>query len=718
MSTKDVLRNSGAYSIWGRIKSQPDLFFGVILICILMVILVPLAPVLVDALLIINITISLLVLMRAASVTRPLDFSVFPSLLLVVTFARLSLNIATTRLILGNAAEGPLAAGKVVQTFGSFVGGDNLVVGFVIFTVIVLVQFVVITRGATRVSEVAARFQLDAMPGKQMSIDGDLAAGLIDQESASERRQEVGREADFYGSMDGASKFVRGDAVAGIVIMLVNIIGGLGIGMIYHGMSAAGALEVFGRLTIGDGLVSQVPALMVSIAAALLVTRSASSEQLSVDLGRQVFSSDWILFTAAIFLWLLLPSGLPVPMLLMTSAACGCCGFILRRERIEKEARERTVLQSEELDQARVPVVDVKTLMKVETLELLIGFHLVSLQDRDRGGDLLEHLASMRQKLALELGLHVPSVKVSDSKEIGSREYCFRLRGTRLGTWRIIPGGSLALQKDEERPAVSGELPFDFESSIDLADGSGFWIPDSMEEQAHEAGCQLVSPSTAIALHLEDCITAHAAELLTYERVSQILADLKEKSPSLVDEFVPQTVKIGQLQKVLQDLLLEGVSIRDTETILERIGSSFAENLRHEQVLCEVRRSLARALATSKLDINGKLHAIKLDPDLERLIENCVTETVDGEVLDLGTEAREQIRMRTYEKLVELRSEGHKPILVCSSKIRRHLWKLLGTQVARLSVLAYEEIGEDIKIEIHRSVNIGIVPVSLAALQE
>ncbi|MCH2585299.1 MAG: flagellar biosynthesis protein FlhA, partial [Planctomycetes bacterium] len=268
-----------------------------------MVILVPLAPMLVDSLLIINITISLLVLMRAASVTRPLDFSVFPSLLLVVTFARLSLNIATTRLILGNAAEGPLAAGKVVQTFGSFVGGDNLVVGFVIFTVIVLVQFVVITRGATRVSEVAARFQLDAMPGKQMSIDGDLAAGLIDQESASERRQEVGREADFYGSMDGASKFVRGDAVAGIVIMLVNIIGGLGIGMIYHGMSAAGALEVFGRLTIGDGLVSQVPALMVSIAAALLVTRSAASEQLSIDLGRQVFSSDWILFTAAIFLW-------------------------------------------------------------------------------------------------------------------------------------------------------------------------------------------------------------------------------------------------------------------------------------------------------------------------------------------------------------------------------------------------------------------------------
>jgi flagellar biosynthesis protein FlhA len=510
--------------------------------------------------------------MRAASVTRPLDFSVFPSLLLVVTFARLSLNIATTRLILGNAAEGPLAAGKVVQTFGSFVGGDNLVVGFVIFTVIVLVQFVVITRGATRVSEVAARFQLDAMPGKQMSIDGDLAAGLIDQESASERRQEVGREADFYGSMDGASKFVRGDAVAGIVIMMVNIIGGLGIGMIYHGMSAAGALEVFGRLTIGDGLVSQVPALMVSIAAALLVTRSASSEQLSTDLGRQVFSSDWILFTAAVFLWLLLPSGLPVPMLLMTSAACGCCGFILRRERIEKEARERTVLQSEELDQARVPVVDVKTLMKVETLELLIGFHLVSLQDRDRGGDLLEHLASMRQKLALELGLHVPSVKVSDSKEIGSREYCFRLRGTRLGTWRIIPGGSLALQKDDERPAVSGELPFDFESSIDLADGSGFWIPDSMEEQAHEAGCQLVSPSTAIALHLEDCITAHAAELLTYERVSQILADLKEKSPSLVDEFVPQTVKIGQLQKVLQDASRPNTltqNLRETRQVLE-----------------------------------------------------------------------------------------------------------------------------------------------------
>ena len=718
MSAHDILRSSGAHSLWGKLKSQPDLIFGIILISILLILLVPLPPGLVDTLLLLNITISLVVLMTASAVRKPLDFSVFPSLLLVITFFRLSLNIATTRLILGNAAEGPQAAGKVVQTFGGFVGGDNLVVGFVIFTVIVLVQFVVITRGATRVSEVAARFQLDAMPGKQMSIDGDLAAGLIDKETASDRRLEVAGEADFYGSMDGASKFVRGDAIAGIVIMMVNIVGGISIGILYHDMSFGRALEVFGRLTIGDGLVSQIPALMVSIAMALLVTRSTASEQLGRDLGRQIFSNDWILFISGIFLWVLLPTGLPVPMLLLTSAACVFCGFVLRRERLEKENRERFARQSEGSDQARVPVVDVKTLMKVETLELQIGYRLVVLQDPERGGDLLKRLAAMRQRLALDLGLPVPSVKVADSNEIGSREYCFKLRGSRLGAWEIVPGGSFALQKEEDRLASSGNIPFEFKSSVDLVEGSGFWISDAMAEKAHEAGCQLISPSAAIALHLEDCIRGYASELLTHECVSRILEDLKEKSPSLVEEFVPGLVKVKQLQRVLQDLLLEGVSIRDTETILESTGSSFSDDLKYEKVLSEVRESLSRALASSRLELDGQLHAIILDPELEKLIESHIIETVDGEMLSLEAMAREQIRARTSEKLTELRAAGHKPVVLCRSKIRRHLWKLLGTRVPGLSVLAYEEVGEYIKVELHATVDMETVPMNSEALQE
>ena len=515
-------------------------------------------------------------------------------------------------------------------------------------------------------------------PGKQLSIDGDLAAGLINQESASGRRQEVAREADFYGSMDGASKFVRGDAVAGIVIMLVNIVGGLGIGILYHDLSVGRALEVFGRLTIGDGLVSQVPALMVSIAAALLVTRSTASEQLGKDLGRQIFSNDRSLFFAGAFLWLLLPSGLPVPVLLLTSGACVFCGIILRRERLEAEGRERSQRQSEESDQARVPVVDVKTLLKVETLELQIGYRLVGLQDQERDGDLLERLAAMRRKLALNLGLHVPSVKVSDSNEIGSREYCFKLRGNRLGAWKIVPNGSLALRKDEERLPGSGDLPFEFESSIDLAEGSGFWISDDMTVAAHDAGCQLVSPAEAIALHLEDCIREYAAELLSHERVSRILEDLREKSPALVDEFVPHQVKVGQLLKVLKDLLLEGVSIRDIETILESVGGSLAGNLRHEMVLREVRRSLSRALANSRLDTEGRLHAIKLDPELEGLIEDSITETVDGEILDLDTALRKRVRLRICEKLTELRAHGHKPVVLCSPSIRKTFMGITG----------------------------------------
>jgi flagellar biosynthesis protein FlhA len=714
-----VLSSFSPAGLWACVKSQPDLLLGIGLIGILLVILVPLPPVLVDPLLILNVTVSLLVLLSAAYVHRPLEFSVFPSLLLVITFFRLSLNIATTRLILGNAAAGPGAAGQVVATFGSFVGGDNLVIGLVVFTVIVVVQFLVITRGATRVSEVVARFQLDAMPGKQLSIDGDLSAGLIDQNTARERRLDVSREADFYGAMDGASKFVRGDAVAGILIMFVNLVGGVFVGVVYHGFGFGEALTVFGGLTMGDGLVSQVPALMVSISAALLVTRSAGSQQLGRDLGLQIFSNDRILFTAAVFLWLLVPTGMPVPAVLITSGACLACGTILRRERLARE-RETVVATPapEPRSSRRRPVVDARSLLRVETLEIDMGYSLVPLLDVERDGDLLEQLAAVRQKLAIELGLIVPPVKVADSREVRPAEYRLKLRGSRLGTWCAAPDGYLAIVADGEAFVSDDEPPFPFRSTVDFEASTGLWIDDDSVVEARDRGAQILPPTRAIAAHLEYVVREHAAELLSREETSRMLVDLAEHSPALVRDLVPSQVKVGEFQRVLQDLLAEGVSIRDLETVLECVGDCFARKVEPDRVLEEVRFVLARAMTTSLLGSDGKLHVVLLDPALEEKLVHSVESTDDGEMLVVDPQTATLICRCTEREINALREDGCPPAILCARGIRRHLWKLLGGRATKVSVFSYEEVFEDIAFEVHATVTIESPALSSVTTQE
>ena len=710
--------SSGANRVWMHAKSQLDLLLGIGLIAILLVILVPMPPAFVDLLLILNVTVSLLVLLSAAYVHRPLDFSVFPSLLLVITFFRLSLNIATTRLILGNASEGPDAAGRVVATFGSFVGGDNLVIGLVIFAVIVVVQFLVITRGATRVSEVAARFQLDAMPGKQMSIDGDLSAGAIDQDTARVRRLEVSREADFYGAMDGASKFVRGDAIAGIVIMFVNLVGGVFVGVVYHGYGFGEALGVFGRLTMGDGLVSQVPALVVSISAALLVTRSAASQQLGRDLGRQVFSNDRILFTVAGFLWLLVPTGMPAFAVLVTSGACMACGMVLRRERLTRQTDAVDVTPEPEPRAFHRPVVDARSLLRVETLEIEIGYRLVPLLDVEQGGDLLDQLAAVRQKLAISLGLIVPPVKVADSRDVRSTEYCIKIRCSRLGSWNVAPDGYLAIVADAEEFVGDDEPPFPFRSTVDFEATTGLWIDGDVVVDARDWGAEILGPTRAIAAHLEYVVREHAAELLSREETAHMLADLADESPSLVGDLVPSRVKVGELQRVLQDLLAEGVSIRDLETVLECVGDCFAREIGPNRVLEEVRFALARTMTTSLLGSDGKLHVVLLDPALEEQLVSALEATDEGEMLVLDPHPATLICRCTEKELDALRKDCCPPVVLCARGIRRHFWKLLGGRATKVAVFSYEEVCEDVAFEVHATVTLGSSALSSVTSQE
>ncbi|MBN1442749.1 MAG: FHIPEP family type III secretion protein [Planctomycetes bacterium] len=683
------------------VRSHPDGLLAAGILGILFVILIPLPPLLIDCLLIVNLTVSAVVLLTAACVSKALDFSVFPSLLLVTTFLRLSLNIATTRLILGNAAEGPMAAGKVVHTFGEFVAGENPVIGLIIFTVIVVVQFVVITKGATRVSEVAARFQLDAMPGKQLSIDGEIAAGLISQRIARDRRRQISQEADFYGAMDGASKFVRGDAVAGIIIVLINILGGIAVGLAYHGMTLSDAVGIFSRLTIGDGIVSQVPALMVSIGAALLVTRNAASEHLGKDLGRQVFSNDQVLSVVAVFLLCLLPSGLPAAALLGGSAFCALSAWLLRRRKAKPEMNEPVEEPSAGEPQARERTEpDVRALLRVAPIELEIGYRLLPLIEAADGPSLSDRIASIRERIAVELGIVMPGVQIRDTRRIAPSEYTLKLRGNSLGRWFADARGLLAVARRAAAHPLPGTPAFELDGRV------SFWIQESDEITAIDEGYDLLTPVEAVALHVELVIRRHAAELLSREEVTRMLDDLRRRAPTLVDDLIPAPIKVSDLQQVLQGLLREGISIRDLESILEALGKSAGPLHSTDQCTEEVRSALARSVCAASIGADGKLHVVLLEPALEEFLLGSI-EKIDGsETLALDPQTMDSICRRTDEAISPLRLAGFRPAVLCSPRIRPHFWKMASSRVPRLSVLSYEEVLDEKAVEVHGSVSL------------
>src|SRR5687768_6021497 len=612
-----------------KLQENRGMIFPLAFVSLLLVLLIPLPPPVLDLLLVCNITLSVVILVTTIYVQSPLEFAVFPSLLLAVTLFRLVLNVATTRLILTANGATPEAAqhaaGEVVMAFSHFVAGGSLAVGIIIFIIIFVIQFVVITKGGTRISEVAARFTLDAMPGKQMAIDADLNSGNITEAEARTRREAVSQEADFYGAMDGASKFVRGDAIAAVVITFVNILGGLYVGMVENNWELKGSAALYTKLTIGDGLVSQVPAFIVSLAAGLIVTRTSSKSNLGDEMLGQIFAKPKALIVAAAFLSLLAFTGLPKPPLLILGACCAGLAFVLTRN-ADRRATAAAAVEHEKVASAAKEPEKVEKLLDLDTMELEVGYGLVRLVDAAKGGDLLDRISLIRRQVAMELGIIVPPVRIRDNLQLQANDYIVKIKGQAVAKGVTYPEQFLAM----DNGATSGAIP-GAEQTIEPAFGlPAYWITESQRSQAELLNYTVVEATSVLATHLTEIIKRHAGELLTRQEVKNLLDNLKTRVPALVEEIVPTQVKPGELQKVMQNLLRERVPVRDLETILETLGD-FAGRTKDLDVLTEyVRNALARSICKQYVDETDRIWCVTLDPTLEDLINGHIERSERG----------------------------------------------------------------------------------------
>ncbi|HEX7898144.1 MAG TPA: flagellar biosynthesis protein FlhA [Planctomycetota bacterium] len=681
------------------IGRNQDLLFVSAILAITLTIFIPLPPFILDFLLVISLTSSVLILLTTVYVKEPIRFSVFPSVLLLTTAYRLALNVATTRQILGNAGrEGTRAAGHVVEAFGQFVAGADPVIGAVIFVILIVVNFVVITKGAGRVSEVAARFTLDAMPGKQMAIDADLNAGLIKEDEARRRRERIAREADFYGAMDGASKFVRGDAIAGILITVVNIVAGFIIGWLKYGMTASEALHTFTILTIGDGLVSQIPALIVALGAGLIVTRATSDADLGKEFVGQMFSERKVLWIAAAFLGVLVAvtlfmgAGLPLFQIVAVGGVLCLAAWILggaKKERAQAEAVKR----DKEASAIRRPE-KVEGLLQVDPMELEISAGLVRLVDPAMGGDVLDRVSRIRREMAVELGLVVPPVRIRDNTRLEPGRYAIKIKGAPVAEGVVHPDRLLAMDPGGAAGTIEG-LPGK-EPAFGLA---GVWIRLDDRAKAESMGYTVVDPSTVVATHLAETIKKHAHELLTRDEVNNLMKTLKESSPSVVEEVVPGVLKPGEVQKVLQNLLKEGVSIRDLGTILETLGD-YGPRTKDPEVLTEyVRNALSRSISRKHLDREGRMYVITLDPKLEDVVKAAIERTDRGTFLSLTPGMVSKIAERIGREVQKLVAAGHPPVILTSPQVRAYVKRIADTIQPGIAVLSYNEILRDVKVE-------------------
>ncbi len=674
-----------------------DLVLPIGIIMCLIVILVPLPPALMDLMLAANIAIGVVVLLTTIYVSTPLEFSVFPSLLLATTLARLVLNIATTRLILTGAGTLKMeAAGGVIQGFGEFVAGDRIEVGIIIFVIIVLIQFIVITKGATRISEVAARFALDGMPGRQMAIDADLNAGLIDERQAQSRRAEIAAQADFYGAMDGASKFVRGDSIAGIIITIVNILGGLYIGVVQYGMSFTEAGELFTKLTIGDGLVSQVPALLISLAAGLLVTRSAQKSNLPHEFLQQLFGNPKALAVAGCFLGLMIITNLPaVP---MATLGGGCIGLavMMNRQNKNQAGQEKAIAEADRVAAAAPPDKRVEDYLTVDPLEISIGLGLLSLADPARGGDLMQRITGVRNSIAMDLGIVLPKVRVRDEVNLGNFEYEIRIAGDPIARAAVLPGQLLAIDNGQTTGIIDGE------PTRDPTFGEpAVWIDPMRREQAAIYGYTTVEPGAVLATHLQEVSKRHADELLSRDATKHLVDELKEASPAVVDELIPSVLKISEVQQVLHLLLREDVPIRQLSIILETLGD-FATRTKDPILLCEyVRHRLARTISTRYRDESGRLHVVALDPAMEDRIAAGIEHSERGLFVRMSPQATDVTCEKIAVAVKKLITAGLPPIVLVSPRVRPGLRQILAANLPQVRVLSYNEITQDTKIESH-----------------
>jgi len=681
---------------------------------VLLILLVPLPPWLMDGLLVTNIMVSVILLMTVSYIRSPLELSSFPTILLGATLFRLALNVATTRLILGGGKDEG-RAGDLILGFSSFVASDDtlagVILGFIIFIIIVIIQFVVITKGSTRIAEVTARFTLDAMPGKQMAIDADLNAGLIDEKTAKTRREQLAQQADFFGAMDGASKFVRGDAIAGLIITAINLIIGLIIGIVAYQMAFTDSLSQYSRLTIGDGLVSQIPALITSVAAGIIITRGESEDNLGGEIIYQLFTRKTSIIAGGIFLTLL---GFVIPNLWFAVIFGG--GLLYYAYKLPDDQSRLDAYKKKIDDQnpgaaadpntagatssvgAGAPASsagpeDVSNLLKLDQLELEVGYSLIPLVDTVQGGDLLERITMMRRQLAIEMGILIKPIRVRDNMQLAPNDYSIKLRDSEIAHGMVLPDQFLAMDSGIVSEKIEGM------ETIEPAFGlPAVWIPESMREAASINGYTVVDATTVISTHITEIVKQYGADILSRQTVSEMLEKQKETTPAIVEE-VQDRLRLSEIQSVLKNLLREKVSIRNLETILETLGD-YADRIKDPEILTEyVRARLGRTICAPLVDQEMNLHCITLDPTVEDSIQKAIRSTEGGTYLALDPDVIRSFTDASSKQLERLISSGHHPVILCSAQVRFHVFNTLKPSIQGVTILSYNEIVSNIKIE-------------------
>ena len=671
------------------IQRYSDVLIAVAIVTIVIMMIIPLPTIILDILICLNITIALLVVMSAIYNVEALDLSVFPSLLLITTLFRLALNISSTRLILLNGY-----AGEVITAFGNFVVGGNAVVGFIVFVILVIVNFIVITKGSERVAEVSARFTLDAMPGKQMAIDADLNQGAISDAEAKRRREKVQRESDFFGAMDGASKFVKGDAIAAIVIMMINIGGGFVIGMLQRNMDAAQALQTYTLLTVGEGLVAQIPALLISTATGIIVTRSAAEGNLGSDLVKQLFRNARIfMILTGVLLFLAIMPGLPGVPFTALALVCALIAWNLRRGQVAEQEVQQVEQKAKAKKEATTPE-NIVSLLQVDPMELEIGYSLIPLVDTGQGGDLLDRIVMIRRQCALELGLVVPTIRIRDNIQIKPNAYIIKLKGIEIARGELMLDHYLAMNSGtvfEEVPGIE---------TVEPAFGlPALWISENEREQAELNGYTVVDAVSVLATHLTEIIKQHADEILGRQETQNLLDNLRKTNGALVDEVVPNLLTVGEVQKVLANLLHERISIRDMSTILE-VLADYGAATKDTDILTEyVRHTMARHITQQNVQ-NGILPCITLDPALENKIAGGVQRTEHGSYVSLDPDSMQKLLTVLQEELNKLTDQGYQPIVLTSPTVRPYFRNLVERSISGLIVLSHAEIEQNVEIQI------------------
>lgn len=681
-----------------NLKSKFDIFAGFAILGIVLMIIIPLPSFALDILLSVNIALSVLILLLTLFSTNILQLSMFPTILLVTTLFRLGLNISSTRLILGQGY-----AGSVIESFGSFVVGGNYVVGVIIFLIIMIVQFVVITNGSGRVSEVSARFTLDAMPGKQMSIDADLGAGIIDEKTARKKRSELQQEVDFYGAMDGASKFVKGDAIAGIIVTIINVIGGIIIGVVMMDMSFGEAVQNFIRLTIGDGLVSQISALLISVSAGILVTKSSSEKNFGNLLGKQLTSAPVTIgMTGAVLLVLGFLPGLPKLSFFTLGAGALATSFLLNKE--EKEKNEELEAVQNDVEEAKPSLEmaeDVSSLINVEPIEVEIGYGLIPLADEANGGDLLQRIVSIRRQCAIDMGILVQPIRIRDNLQLNPNQYSIKIKGNVVATYDLMPTMLLCMNP------MGGEIDIDGIRVKEPTFGlDALWINSDKAEEAELYGLTVVDPTTILVTHLLEIIKSKAHELIGRQEVKLIIDSAKERYSAVVDELIPDLMTLGEVQKVLQNLLREKISIKDRVTILETLADN-ARNTKDIELLTEyVRMAMSRSICAGLVDETNSITVATLSLEVENIIGNSLQRSINGTYPAIDPDTTNKIFSSIQNTVESIHFNNNRTILLVSPKIRAPFRKLVDMVFPNITVLSLNEIPSDVQIKAQGIVNI------------